>query len=226
MASTRRCGHCGTRGHSKRTCEDLIERIERLRSQYGDSFYEVRQYDAKKQSALKRTCSWCGFEDHTRRTCDLFKSAQEDVRKAFATYRAAWIERACETGWVPGALTQRVEGLDSLGELLIVVDVDWIEVLPTQKMHGVYLTRRPERLQANWSPRDLIGQGVNSYYEFELRVPGSVEKFRRSIPSDFIDGTLGLKEFFKACKKDWQFKPAYWDEFMENHLEDLELAQP
>ena len=73
-----RCSYCHKRGHNRRTCPDLTQRMKAradidIAAGHTDS-YSIREYQAriapKGKKKSQQTCGYCGEMGHTRRTCD------------------------------------------------------------------------------------------------------------------------------------------------------------
>lgn len=80
-----RCSYCHQRGHNKRTCPVLTQRMKQradaeIAAGRTDGYY-IRQYQeriapkGKKKSQQK--CGYCGEIGHTRRTCDVLRKDRE-----------------------------------------------------------------------------------------------------------------------------------------------------
>ena len=105
---TVRCGYCRKPGHNRSSCPEYAERIETLRSQSGNDYYVVAQYDAKKArrkaSGTSRKCSYCSEGGHNRKTCPTIKSDMEKVRVSNVEYRKQTFKAMVNQGIFVGAL--------------------------------------------------------------------------------------------------------------------------
>lgn len=84
---TVRCGDCYQKGHNKRSCPALKERMEKRLAADPDDYY-AKNYFRKKEGAKKRTCTFCSEEGHNRATCPKIKEVTGEFNKANAHYQA------------------------------------------------------------------------------------------------------------------------------------------
>ena len=80
-----RCSYCHQRGHNKRTCPVLTQRMKQradaeIAAGRTDGYY-IRQYQEriapKGKKKSQQTCGYCGKIGHTRRTCDVLRKDRE-----------------------------------------------------------------------------------------------------------------------------------------------------
>ena len=107
---TVRCGYCRKPGHNRSSCPQYAERIETLRSQSGNDYYVVAQYDAKKArrkaSGTSRKCSYCSEGGHNRKTCSILKTDMEAVRLKNVEYRKQMFTAMVNHGIFVGAVVE------------------------------------------------------------------------------------------------------------------------
>tara|TARA_R100001510_G_scaffold54331_1_gene56924 strand:+ start:208 stop:1047 length:840 start_codon:yes stop_codon:yes gene_type:complete len=80
-----RCGYCYQRGHNKRTCPVLTERLKQrhdaaIEAGQTDSYY-IREYQAriapKGKKVSHQQCGYCSEYGHTRRKCEVLRKDKE-----------------------------------------------------------------------------------------------------------------------------------------------------
>tara|TARA_R110002124_G_scaffold116400_4_gene272802 strand:+ start:46617 stop:47480 length:864 start_codon:yes stop_codon:yes gene_type:complete len=107
---TVRCGYCRKPGHNRSSCPQYAERIETLRSQHGNDYYVVAQYDARKvrrkASGKARKCSYCSEGGHNRKTCSILKTDMEAVRLKNVEYRKQMFTAMVNHGIFVGAVVE------------------------------------------------------------------------------------------------------------------------
>jgi hypothetical protein len=194
MPRTVRCSHCFQSGHNKMGCSDYKERIEKLRAQYGDEYYTVREYDRKKNNKRKssktRKCSYCGQTGHNRAGCEKLKSAIAAYSARNAEYRANVISALVEWGLGPGAMIQWDDYWGSKKTALIV-GIQWDKI--------------------NMSVLHLTGRTYGADYATVVATTES--KIKQSIPAGFLDGSLGVKALFKDKKSHLHTMRDNWGDF-------------
>ena len=129
----RHCNECWERGHNKRTCPTLTERLLRYAKTENDTLgYWTKQYvertglnpdgsKAAQDSKPKQTrqCSWCkksgkqdengyyaGY-DHNRRTCPHREEWHAEQKALAKEYRTEMLKRLKETGFGVGTLIKK-----------------------------------------------------------------------------------------------------------------------
>ena len=129
-SGTVRCGNCYGKGHNRRSCPDLVKRMEQRLADNPDDYY-AKAYFEKKKGAKIRKCSFCKEQGHNRATCPNLKTAKNQWTKANAAYRQEVLDHMTANGIGVGTLLELPEtylgnGKGYLrGALGIVTDVNW-----------------------------------------------------------------------------------------------------
>lgn len=203
-SGTVRCSHCGQSGHNKAGCPKYKERIAQLRARNPDDYY-VRQYDAaiaKRAASVKnRRCSYCNEQGHTRAGCQLKKETMAQFAKRNAVYRKNVLDALVKHGAGPGAMVEATDYWGSTGTYL-VLGVDWASInmhnpsnpaLNIVKMR--YISNASTHSQGFALPR------ANGYEHlgdrFKIVVPTTELRILSTVPADYLNGKLGLKDIFR-----------------------------
>ncbi len=105
---TVRCGNCYEKGHNKRSCPSLRERMEKRLAADPDDYY-AKSYFKKKEGSKKRTCSYCKGSGHNRRTCPNLKKAVSEWTRCNKAFRAQVLALLRDQGVGPGTLVELPE---------------------------------------------------------------------------------------------------------------------
>ncbi len=127
-----RCGACYKTGHNRRTCPEVLKRLQRQLDTYKHATNQTRAQILATKIAKRtgvnpltgeklekrgptRRCSYCkwkhgAYDDHglghTRRTCPTMKQDRIDMQKANGRFRTGMIDTLREVGVGVGALVQ------------------------------------------------------------------------------------------------------------------------
>lgn len=105
---SRFCGHCGKRGHNKRTCPHISEESK----EFHKSYYRK----AGRPKGTQTQCGYCGGIGHNRRTCQLLKSDKAWVTSQSEVIVRSAIENLSLIGCGVGFLQKTTRwGDESLG---------------------------------------------------------------------------------------------------------------
>ena len=219
------CSYCGGAGHNQSGCSAYKERIESLRTEYGDDHYTVRSYDEKKarkaSSAKNRKCSYCGEGGHNKAGCSKLKSAMEQFRTKNVEYRKNVLNTLVENGLGPGALIAIDDYWSEDKVVHMIMGVDWEEIHMADKSLDFLKTRKVKNITAihGGNGRTRLSQSVLGHDEtrwgtkYEIVVPTSETNIRKSMPATFLTGTLGLKEVFKRKDYGLHTMKDHWGDF-------------
>ena len=100
---TVRCGYCGTRGHNKRSCPQIKERIASE-----PEGYHAQQAREKARHAKQRVCSYCHISGHNKRTCPKIGIDRVDTKRKNRIWREKFFAIAKTVGLAQGALVELV----------------------------------------------------------------------------------------------------------------------
>ena len=234
-SGTVRCSHCGALGHNKSGCPQYKERIARLRAHQPDH-YLVREHDeklARRQASVQnRRCSYCNGQGHTRAGCQLKKGTMAQFAKRNAVYRKNVLDALVKHGVGPGAMFEATDYWGGTG-IYFILGIDWASVnmhnpsnpaLNVVKMRYISNTRTHSQGFAlpNAEGYEHLGD------RFKIVVPTTELRILSTVPADYLNGKLGLKDIFRD--KDsvlYDIKDYYgdWDEPLDVSIFDTNLPE-
>ena len=133
---TVRCSHCYDKGHNKRSCPELKERMEKRKAEAAESGesmdWTTRRYFEKKEGAKVRTCTFCKKKGHNRATCPPLAKAIKEYNKRNKKFRKLALKYMKKNGIGVGALvnvpdnTVYISGHGYVPEVLgVVTGITW-----------------------------------------------------------------------------------------------------
>jgi hypothetical protein len=102
-SGTVRCGYCSGRGHNKRSCPKIKERIAE-----DPTGYHAQEARQKARYATPRVCSYCHISGHNKRTCPKISSDRVDTKRKNRVWREKFFAIAKTVGLAQGALVELV----------------------------------------------------------------------------------------------------------------------
>ena len=136
---TVRCSHCWEKGHNKRSCPKLKERLSEL-AEDGDLYAQ-----RKLRESQTRKCSFCGHSyhkddphKHNASTCGWRKKFEAEVLNEVLAHRFEVEDAMNKIGFTPGALVSmsvqewdHEQGNYNVSEkYLLLKDLNWLTVTP------------------------------------------------------------------------------------------------
>ena len=213
---TVRCSHCYASGHNRMGCPELKAQIEQYRADYGDDYWRVADYDAKKarmaNAKNNRSCSYCGEHGHSRSQCTKLKAAKELFRTKNVEYRENFLKALIDNGIGPGAM---IKYRGYYGDTIAMVkSINWKMINMAMKAEGVIQFCDVKELRhitnESWLTNIRLSAemtGNEGGPVWEVVVPTSSSAILEDCPKDFIGGKkvkgkliagkLGMKEVFK-----------------------------
>jgi len=232
---TVQCSHCGDRGHNKAGCPQYKERIAHLRAHYPDH-YQVREHDeklARRQASVQnRRCSYCNGQGHTRAGCQLKKGAMAQFAKRNAVYRKNVLDALVKHGVGPGAMIIHTNYWKETNTYL-VLGVDWSSINmhnPSNPALNVVKMKFIRNIPGG--TRNFVLPGQRAYQHLtekvEIAVPTSEIRILSTVPADYLNGKLGLKDVFRDKGSDlYNIKDYYgdWDEVLDVSKFSIDLPE-
>ena len=213
------CSHCGARGHNKSGCPQYKERIARLRAHQPDH-HLVREHDeklARRQASVQnRRCSYCNGQGHTRAGCQLKKGTMAQFAKRNAVYRKNVLDALVKHGVGPGAMIVHTNYWKETNTYL-VLGVDWSSInmhYPSRPALNVVKMKFIRNIPGGTRGFVLPGQRAYQHLteKVEIAVPTSEIRILSTVPADYLNGKLGLKDIFRDKESDlYDIKDYYGD---------------
>ena len=234
-SGTVRCSHCRRQGHNKSGCPDYKEQIERLRANDPND-WRVHEHDKKlarrQASAQNRRCSYCNGQGHTRAGCQLKKGAMAQFAKRNAVYRKNVLDALVKHGVGPGAMIIHTNYWKETNTYL-VLGVDWGSINmhnPSRPALNLVKTKFIRNLPGGTRGFVLPGQRAYQHLreKVEIAVPTSEIRILSTVPADYLNGKLGLKDIFRDKESDlYSLKDYYgdWDESLDVSKFSIDLPE-
>jgi hypothetical protein len=127
------CGHCGTRGHNKTSCQERKKYVRDNPDSYAASVYNRAQRH-REARVITRACSYCKQLKHNRRSCKVLKEDKDLIAKRQQTYLDEFLLAMSSTGFGIGSLIKMPRGSKhdgpdgtpwSRGTVEMVVGINW-----------------------------------------------------------------------------------------------------
>jgi len=213
MARGKRCSFCGTQGHTRPTCPDIRNRIQKN----PDGYYG-REAARKKQYRTNnpRKCSWCKESGHNRSTCGVLKDALSTQAKNCREWNHKFFQMCKKTGFGIGALLKvevgenssewsrkyDEEALKKTGCYGIVISFDQRELNPRIRLTDQKAVT--VRFASGLRRRVAIPESFQSLTKYPDRnervgiittIVGTIDgnSTMSNFSNDFLDGTIGAK---------------------------------
>ena len=225
-SGTVNCRECYQKGHNRRTCPKLTERIKQYAENENDPEGHYTQKYAKrtglnldgtkvskaKRAANKgtRRCTYCGTRGHNRRTCPILAKNKAGAVGENREFRAKLLEEMKECGLGVGALVKH----EWNGSIVMVNHINWHE-MTAHKVLGN--NSQPVRLceignprRVSWEYLPKMGDETEQTWgrdRITVVGPVSGSAVAQTMPAGWLDGKSGLDGQFG---KDSQ-SACYWD---------------
>lgn len=215
------CGYCGNQGHNRRSCPSLKEYVK----ENPDS-YVAQHHNRQRAAAKDRSCSYCHEPGHTRRKCATKDQHVQDFIETNSKYTkeiAIWMK---EKGIEPGSLIKVEEHTwdhdtreyRDLENMYLITTIDYTKI-NYESMHRLgYAYSSPDVVYGR-----LVGKenhprvfklphheelhNLKNNWESEPKEPfevvgktKSIKAYPVDMPTDFLYGSLGVKELFDGGK--------------------------
>jgi hypothetical protein len=130
------CGHCGTKGHNKTSCQERKKYVRENPDSYAASVYN-REQRHREARVITRACSYCKQLKHNRRSCKILKEDKDLIAKRQQTYLDEFLLAMSSTGFGIGSLVKMPRGSKhdgpdshpwSRGTVEMVVGINWYDI--------------------------------------------------------------------------------------------------
>ena len=215
-SGTVRCGHCYERGHNKRSCPSLKERMQQRLAANPDD-WRATEYFKKNKAGKVRRCTYCNLKGHNRRTCVNLSGDIATYRQKAKDWRNGWAEWMAEIGLTVGSLVEVNTGYSSKN-IRLVKGFKYL-ALNHEANEGDY----PHQSVAVVRPSDLLGNHGTRCHRLPqhgeltpqsseyMAVVGPVKTTKEAIlalaPDWFADASEDLSDVFDKDRKHKDF----WD---------------
>tara|TARA_Y100001938_G_scaffold60646_1_gene84467 strand:+ start:240 stop:1013 length:774 start_codon:yes stop_codon:yes gene_type:complete len=214
---TVRCSYCGEKGHNRRGCPSLKERLEEVLATPEDARnYDERclvsEFERKKYDAKLRACSYCGERGHNRRTCEVLAKHRDYVQKQQVAFRTAFLKHVREIGLNIGAIVTHDK--ENARHPAFVTDIRWdnIDITSAHQSINCFVSARPlvaitnqragswftVRAPNHW-PTGRKWTGHDHRWQeqtYGLKIVSSVDKAVEP-PSGWLTSEEEVKDFFR-----------------------------
>ena len=213
---TVRCGFCGERGHNRRGCPDLLEKVAVDRANGGGVF--SRADDRSKAKARPRKCSFCDKQGHNRRGCEAHKSEIQLFTDATLDRRARWVKLVEKHNFVVGSFVRwgryhnwdRPTDITTAGDLRVGIlsNIYWENITgwmfkERESIFGVRVVLnyypeavRPYDLLLALHGDDTVTDVIENYYHmgFDFKRVGTTTYELDAVPENYLDRASVEKE--------------------------------
>ena len=105
----RRCGHCYTRGHNRRSCPEIKREIN---ENPNGARARMERTKKEQQSLNPRRCSYCKTTGHNKKTCQKLGDDRRGVALDNRKWRREFLDCARTNGFTVGTLLRFIDPTD------------------------------------------------------------------------------------------------------------------
>lgn len=208
------CSNCWQRGHNRRGCPALRERmVARIKNDPDD--WRARQYFEKKERSKgkNKKCGYCKNPGHQRRTCKELTHAKATAVRLCAEWRKDFIVALKDKGVGIGSLVEfRSYGDPTLG---MITDIQWhkldhrlkfgdgdIHALHVKSIDNLSSQYGATRVPLPTLEDGLTGDCFTSYQKNTIVVSAlSGSRVEAQVPTAFLTGEDCIDLIFKESAK-------------------------